>query len=485
MMESPFVMVIFGATGDLAKNKLIPALFSLFKAKQLPASFYVVGFARREFSDSEFAEMFEDQILRQAQDDKAQWSEFAKHLFYQQGMFDEDKGYFELIDRLKDFDEKMGACITRIFYLATPPNNYETILDHLTSTQLSEGCGQGSSKWTRIAIEKPFGKDLETAKLLDQKLAEMFEERQIFRVDHYLGKETVQNILVFRFANGIYEPVWNKDFIDHVQITQAEEEGVGQRNRGKFFDGVGQLRDVGQNHLMQLLASVAMEMPASFSKEGLRDARAAAMKAIRCIDPKDVPSQVVRGQYKNYAGEKDVAPLSTTETFVAMKFFVDSPRWEGVPFYMRSGVALPKNVVEISLVFKQTCHLLFREIGCPEEGNILTIRVQPDAGIQMRIIAKKPGSKLALEDVNMHFTYKEQFGTQGIDAYEKVLLDIFIGDQMLFNRSDELEYSWRFIENILKGWQESEAPIEEYEKNSWGPQKAQELIEKDGRKWID
>lgn len=476
MLESPFVLVIFGATGDLAKHKLIPGLFGLFKAGQLPESFYVVGFARRPFKDSEFADMFVK--------DDPKWQEFAKHLYYQQGLFDEDKGYVELIDKLKGFDEKMGACITRVFYLATPPSNYESILDNLTATKLSEGCGQGSSKWTRVAIEKPFGKDLETAKALDKKLSEMFEERQIFRVDHYLGKETVQNMLVFRFANGIFEPIWNKDFVDHVQITHAEEKTIGDRNRGKFFDGVGALRDVAQNHLLQLLTSVAMEMPKSFSKEGVRDARAKAMSTLQCIEPSKVTQNVVRAQYKGYKSDKDVNPDSQTETFAAMKFFMDSPRWQGVPFYMRSGVGLPKDVVEISLVFKQTCHILFKEIGCPEEGNILTIRVQPDAGITLKIIAKKPGSTLALEDVNMHFTYTEQFGTQGLDAYEKVLLDIFMGDQTLFNRSDELEYSWTFIEKILKGWEESDAPVYEYEKGTWGPQAAQELIEKDGRKWI-
>ncbi len=473
-MNSPFVLVIFGATGDLAKNKLIPALFGLFKTGQLPDSFFIVGFARREFSDTEYAQLFVAE--------EKEWDEFAKHVYYQQGMFDEEKGYSMLIDRLKNFDDKMGACITRIFYLATPPSNYETILDNLTATKLSEGCGQGSSKWTRVAVEKPFGKDLETAKQLDKKLAHMFEERQIFRVDHYLGKETVQNIVVFRFANGIFEPIWNKDYIDHVQITFAEKKGI--YNRGKFFDGVGILRDVGQNHLLQLLSSITMEMPKSFSQEGLRDARASAMQAIQCLEPSQVVTSVVAGQYAGYKEEKDVVPNSQTETFVAMKFFVQSPRWDGVPIYMRAGKEMPENIVEVSLVFKQTCHILFKEIGCPEEGNILTIRIQPNEGIVLKMIAKKPGSQLSLQPVNMHFNYREQFGTQGLEAYEKVLLDIFTGDQMLFNRSDELKYSWRFIENIFKGWENSESTIRQYDKGTWGPQEAKELIEKDNRKWI-
>jgi len=473
-MQSPFVMVIFGATGDLAKNKLIPGLYSLFKAKQLPESFYIVGFARRPFSDTEFGEMFSVE--------EPAWEEFAKHLYYQQGTFDDQTGYTQLIEKLQSFDEKIGACITRVFYLATPPNNYDSILDNLTATKLSEGCGQGSSKWTRIAIEKPFGKDLETARQLDKKLSEIFEERQIFRVDHYLGKETVQNILVFRFANGIFDPIWNKEYVDHVQITFAEKKSI--TGRGKFFDGVGILRDVGQNHLLQLVSSIAMEMPKSFSKEGVRDARAKAVADISCIQPHEVPTQVVRGQYNGYTEEADVEQDSTTETFVAMKFFIDSPRWQGVPFYVRAGKEMPENLVEVSLVFKQTCHILFKEIGCPEEGNILTIRIQPNEGIIFRVIAKTPGSKFTLQPVNMHFNYHEQFGNSGLEAYEKVLLDIFAGDQMLFNRSDELEYSWTFIENILKGWEENKESILEYDRHTWGPEKAKELIEKDGRKWL-
>src|SRR5260221_2577575 len=473
-MNSPFVLVIFGATGDLAKNKLIPALFGLFKTGQLPDSFFIVGFARREFSDTEYAQLFVAE--------EKEWDEFAKHVYYQQGMFDEEKGYSMLIDRLKNFDDKMGACITRIFYLATPPSNYETILDNLTATKLSEGCGQGSSKWTRVAVEKPFGKDLETAKQLDKKLAHMFEERQIFRVDHYLGKETVQNIVVFRFANGIFEPIWNKDYIDHVQITFAEKKGI--YNRGKFFDGVGILRDVGQNHLLQLLSSIPMEMPKSFSQEGLRDARASAMQAIQCLEPSQVVTSLVAVQYAGYIEENDLVPDSPTATFVAMKFFVQSPRWDGVPIYMRAGKEMPENIVEVSLVFKQTCHILFKEIGCPEDGNILTIRCQPNEGIVLKMIAKNQVSQLSLQPVNMHFNYREQFGTQGLEAYEKVLLDIFTGDQMLFNRSDELKYSWRFIENIFKEWENSESTIRQYDKGTWGPQEAKELIEKDNRKWI-
>lgn len=482
MLQTPFVLTIFGATGDLSKNKLIPSLFALFKAGELPEEFFIVGFARRSLTDAEFADMFKDLILQKTPTDKVLWSIFTKHLYYQQGSFDDEAGYLQLIEKLKGFDEKMGACITRVFYLSTLPSNYEMILDKMTTTKLSEGCGHQDNKWTRIGIEKPFGKDLETAKELDKKLAEIFEERQIFRVDHYLGKETVQNIVVFRFANGIFEPIWNKEYVDHIQITLAEKKGIA--GRGQFFDGVGDLRDVGQNHLLQILSSIAMEMPKSFSQEGLRDARVEAMKSLMCIEPSQVPSQVVRGQYKGYRDEQNVDPNSKTETYVAMKAFMNTPRWEGVPIYMRIGKEMPENVVEVSVVFKQTCHLLFKEIGCPEDGNILTIRVQPDEGITIKMIAKKPGPQLALEPVKMSFNYNEQFGTKGLDAYEKILLDIFTGDQMLFNRSDELEYSWTFIEEIFKGWEQSDAPLFEYDRQSWGPEAAKQLIEQDGRKWI-
>ncbi|MBP9719614.1 MAG: glucose-6-phosphate dehydrogenase [Candidatus Levybacteria bacterium] len=478
---TPFVIVIFGATGDLAKRKLFPALFSLYEKGQLGEQFYIIGFARREFSDDAFREMVGEHFLGDTAKKEA-FQNFAKNLYYQQGLFDEESGYTALIERLNTFDQQVGACITRLFYLATPPDNYQPILQFLDGTKLSEGCGQGSNKWTRLAIEKPFGKDLESAKALDMQLAKLFAEEQIFRVDHYLAKETIQNTLAFRFANGIFDPVWNNKYIDHVQITLSEKNGIG--HRGKFFDGVGNLRDVGQNHLLQLLTAVTMEQPSSFSKEGVRDARAKAMEAIECVEGDAVVSNVVRGQYASYHDEKNVDPDSETETYVAMKLKVNTPRFEGVPFYLRAGKKMEKDSVEISLVFIQTCHLLFKEYGCPEIGNVLTIRVQPNEGINIRLIAKKPGAKVTLDTVDMHFSYKEQFGYSGVEAYEKLLTDILIGDQMLFNRSDELESSWKFITNILTAWQEKNPPLHVYEDNSSGPKEASDLIEKDNRKWL-
>lgn len=469
-MNSPFILVIFGATGDLAQNKLIPALFALHREKILPEEFFVVGFSRREMTDLEFRKLFDIN------------PSFAKHLTYQNADFSDKRGYLELNKKLEEIDKKIGACVTRFFYLATPPDHYETILDNLVETKLSEGCGEESDpasqdgikhdKWTRIIVEKPFGKDLETARSLDKKLSEIFEEKQIFRVDHYLGKETVQNMLAFRFANGIFEPIWNKNLIDHIQISWGETRGV--EGRGAFFDGVGILRDFLQNHVMQLIAAVAMESPKSFTKEDLRDARAKVISSIR------YSGASVRGQYEGYKNEKDVVPSSTTETFIAAKLFVDTPRFEGVPFYLRVGKKMPKDLVEISVVFIQTCHILFKEYGCPEIGNVLTFRIQPDEGISLRIIAKIPGEKLSLGSTNLKFTYKESFGTKGLEAYEKILLDIFAGDQMLFNRSDELESSWEFITKFEEG----KVPLVKYSNGTWGPKEADELIEKDGKKWF-
>lgn len=478
-MNTPFVMVVFGATGDLMRNKLLPALFSLLKKNQLGSEFFIIGFARRPLTNDLFRKMLTESIKNK---DSVLVKKLLGNIYYQQGLFEDKKGYEQLIKILNTFDKKMGACITRLFYLATPPDNYETILDFLLHTKLSEGCGQGSSICTRIIIEKPFGKDLDTAKLLDKKLGEIFEEKQIFRVDHYLGKETVQNMVAFRFANGIFEPVWNKNYIDHIQITWAEERGVGAH--GKFFDGVGLLRDVGQNHLMQLIAGVAMEQPRSFTKEYLRDERAKVIHAIRPIAEKDVSKFVVRGQYSGYVKEKDVPKDSNTETFVAMKFFIDTQRFKGVPFYVRAGKNLQRDVVEISIVFIQISNILFKEYGFPDIGNVLTIRIQPDEGISIRILAKKPGTKLALETVNMHFTYEEAFQTKGAEAYEKILVDIFAGDQMLFNRSDELSSSWEFITKILEGWSRERSKVLNYTPGTWGPKESNDLIEKDGRKWL-
>ncbi len=475
-VSTPFVMVVFGITGDLAQNKLIPSLFSLFKQKLLPGEFSIIGFSRREMGDVELRNYF----VKLKNTD--QWDDFSRHLSYQQGMFEERQGYAALIDKLQEFDRQIGECAIRLFYLATPPSNYNAILANLDKTELSQGCGQGSNKWTRVIVEKPFGSDLDTAKALDKACSLMFEEKQIFRVDHYLGKETVQNMLVFRFANGIFEPAWDRNYIDHVQITWAEKKGV--EARGKFFDSIGLLRDIAQNHLMQLIAAVAMESPASFIKEAIRDARTAAIRSIRLISPEEVSRHVIRGQFSGYKSEKDIAPDSKTETFVALKLFVDTPRFAGVPFYVRAGKKMPEDLVEISIVFRQKCHVLFKEYGCPEIGNVLTIRIQPDEGISICFMAKKPGVNLALQTVSMNFSYQEEFSENLTEAYERILLDIFKGDQTLCSRSDELEHSWELITRILEGWsRQAASALLEYKPGTWGPAAADDLIRKDGKAW--
>lgn len=472
-------MVIFGATGDLAKKKLFLSLFRLYQYRQLGPNFFIIGFARRMLTNLDFKEEVRSMLVVK-KEEKKDLEQFLSHLHYQQGIFEDVSGYNALIQKIHDFDTVAGHLTTRIFYLATVPDRYNTILDFLQKTKLSKG--HDGKNMPRVVVEKPFGKDLETSKMLDRKLSNMFSEEEIFRVDHYLGKETVQNILAFRFANNIFEPVWNKEYIDHVQITFAEKKGIV--GRGKFFDGVGMLRDVAQNHLMQLLAAVSMEQPKSFSKEGVRTVRAAAIQAISFIEPKDVAACVVRGQYTGYQEEKGVSKGSQTETFVAMKLFVKTKRFLGVPFYLRAGKKMPKNHVAISVVFRQTCHILFKELGCPEVGNVLTFHIQPDEGITMRVIAKRPTPKLALQPVDMYFSYREAFGRVGVEAYEKILLDILAGDQMLFNRSDELESSWDLITKILTGWQKQDGKIIRYNENTWGPKEANDLIQKDGREWI-
>lgn len=392
----------------------------------------------------------------------------------------------------------MKACVPRFFYLATPPEHYEMILNHLRDSQLSEGClpasayaqaiqagGQGFARYTRILIEKPFGKDINTARHLDQLLAAIFEEKQIYRIDHYLGKETIQNLLALRFANGIFEPTWNRNFIDHVQIALLEEEGVN--GRGAFYDGIGALRDVVQNHMLQMVALTAMEQSRGFDASSIRDARTRAIQSIGQIGSKEVASRVVRGQYEGYQKEKDVRGSSATETFVALKLFVETDRWKGVPFYLRTGKKLGKRVTEISIHYK-------RPIVCTGElclfkedtvfRNVLSIRIQPDEGIGLRLMAKKPGFGMDLAPVHMEFDYAKAFPQVGQpEAYERLLLDAIGGDQTLFARTDGIEASWEFVTKILEGWSETETPLYRY-KPGMTPEAAEALLRQDGRHWF-
>ena len=493
---SPFVMVIFGATGDLTAKKLAPALYNLVSENFLPKKFIIVGFGRRQMRSDMFRDMLKQSLLAfyKKDFDEAVWDRLSQNIYYQQGVFEEKEPYQKLADLLSAFDKEMGVCITRFFYLATPPQYYSTILTHLDNSKLSEGCGQGSNKWTRVLIEKPFGRDADSARELEIQLAKTFEEKQIYRIDHYYGKEAIQNIIAFRFANGIFEPIWNKDYIDHVQITMAETGGVA--GRIGFYEGVGALRDVMQNHMLAMLALVAMEQPGNFSSESIRNARNDAISSIKLFTPDVIDKNVIRGQFgsgiidgepvEGYRMEKKVGQDSTTETYVAMKVFLEGDRWRGVPWYLRCGKRLAKGAVEISIVFKQTCHILFREIGCPEEGNILTMRISPNPGIGVRFIVRSPGHTFKLAATNMDFSYKTSFEKEKeIDAYGHILREVIKGDQMLFNDSREMKAAWKFISMILSHWEKNPGvSFPNYKAGSWGPKEALDLIKEDGRHWI-
>ncbi len=480
-------MVIFGATGDLTARKLMPALYSLLEQKILPERFFVVGFARRPFSHEEFRVLMREAVEKNLQRTLKEdiWQKLAPNLYYQQGLFEEERPYDELINLLSSFDKEIGACITRFFYLATPPHNYSTILTMLDKTKLSEGCGQGSNKWTRVLIEKPFGKDLATSRKLEEQLSKTFEERQIYRIDHYLAKETIQNILVFRFANSFFEPVWNKDYIDHVQITLAEKEGIA--NRGKFYDGVGALKDVAQNHLMAMLAYVTMEEPKSANVADIREQRVRVLSMIRPIDADQIKTMVVRGQYEGYNQEKNVEANSLTETYTAFKLFIDNSRWQGVPFYLRTGKKLKESNVRIDIIFKHPRGNLSSFFQQPKgiQANLLTIRVQPREGISLCFFAKKPGLSFTLTPAEMDFSYLRSFKKDIVDSYEKILLDSITGDQTLFATGAGFQATWRFINSIIEGWSKLKPPeFPNYKKNSWGPKEADTLIERDGRHWF-
>lgn len=503
---TPFVFIIFGATGDLIHRKIMPALYNLAKNGELDTPIYFIGVSRREITSDQFAELMAGAVHDAVGNkfDGTVWGKLFSGFEYVQGDFDDPDVYGNLVKILEQFDTSMKACVPRFFYLATPPGHYETILHHLRDSKLSEGClpasaraqalqagGQGFAQFTRLLIEKPFGSDLTTAQMLDKLLGSIFEEKQIYRIDHYIGKETIQNVLAFRFANGMFEPTWNNEFIDHVQITLAEDEGVG--SRGEFYDSVGALRDVVQNHMLEMLATIAMDQPLGFDANSIRDARVKAIQSIDCIEPENVVQNVVRGQYEGFTKEPGVRPDSKTETFVALKLLLTGKRWKGVPFYLRTGKKLDKKATEISLHYKkpvcatdptgnQVCFFNPDNVM----RNVLSIQIDPAEGIDLRLMVKEPGLYgMRLAPTTMKFSYTDQFGAiPAANEYERLLLDTIRGDQTLFARTDGIAASWTFITKILDGWKKNNPPLYTYKQGVKGPKEADKLIEADSRHWF-
>ena len=495
-------VVIFGASGDLTARKLMPALYALAKQGLLSSRVSIVGVARRDLGQDGFRREMRkalDQFSRLVPIRSEVWDPLAEVMHYLAASFDDPEGYLRLRDLLVRVDQTFGTAGNRLFYLATPPTAYAGIVCLLGEAGLASPSGTGTG-WTRIIIEKPFGRDLESAWELNRQVLKVFREEQVYRIDHYLGKETVQNILAFRFGNSIFEPLWDRRYVDHVQITVAEDLGVG--GRGGYYDASGALRDMVQNHMLQLLALVAMEPPASFEAEAIRNEKVKLLRSIHPILSGAVMDQTVRGQYTNgtiggrpvigYREEAGVSPESTTETYVALKLMIESWRWAGVPFYLRTGKALPKRITEVTIQFRDPPLLLFgHRVHAGHEGpdrlepNRLSLRIQPDEGIALRIGLKPPGERISLVPVLMDFSYRAGFGGEPPEAYERLLLDCMRGDSTLFLRGDEVEVAWSLVTSILEGWRSLDAKaLEPYPAGTWGPEGADDFIKRDGRQWV-
>ncbi len=473
----PTSIVIFGASGDLTQRKLMPSLFNLFRKGRLPKQFQIVGYGGTAFTDDQFRAHLEEGIKEFApfNHTNEEWNNFASRLFYQQGHYDNPTDFEKLKSLLKNGEAGSG---NRIYYMATPPGIFPQIVDLLAQTdQLTE-----DENWRRVVIEKPFGTDLESARRLNEQIHKALNERQIYRIDHYLGKETVQNILVSRFANTIFEPLWNRNYIDHVEITVAEQ--VGVEHRGRFYDQVGILRDMFQNHLLQLVSLVAMEPPVSFDASALRNEKVKVLSAIQPMKEEDVPRKTVRAQYKGYQEEEGVHPQSTTATYAAVRLQIDNWRWQGVPFYLRSGKFLKEKLSQVTIEFKEPPHLLFPNAKEHMTPNMLVLYLQPDEGIHLRFEAKVPDTVARMRSVDMEFHYADSFGKTAIpESYERLLLDALNGDASLFTRADEVETAWALIDPIIEAWESQKKPPTFYEPGSWGPSEADELLAKDKRKW--
>lgn len=491
----PCVVVIFGATGDLTARKLIPALYNLKREGQLPTNFACCGFARREKTDEAFREEMKKAISEHSRVkpiDETVWETFHPQIFYHQSEFDDDEGYERFRKHLEEIDEQMGTAGNRIYYLSTQPSYFTTIVEKLKKHKLLYDHENETSKWSRVIIEKPFGHDLSTALSLQKDLMAHLSEKQLYRIDHYLGKETAQNLLVFRFGNSIFENLWNHRYIDHVQFTVAEDIGIG--TRGRFYEEQGLVRDIMQNHMMQLFSLIAMEPPVNLDADSIHDEKVKVLEALRPFTQDDFEHSAVRGQYgkgyvdgkeaKGYREEDNVDPNSSVETYGAVRLFIDNWRWDGVPFYLRGAKRLPKRATEIAVTFKHPPGVLFQDHGHKHEPNVLAIRIQPNEGIALKINCKVPGPSSPIQPVTMDFRYGAFFGLTPPDAYERLICDCIAGDSTLFARQDEVFHSWQFFTPLLDYWaNQKPKDFPNYEAGSWGPKASDEMLAKDGRKW--
>ncbi|MGH9470413.1 MAG: glucose-6-phosphate dehydrogenase [Terriglobia bacterium] len=495
-VPAPCAMVIFGASGDLTERKLVPALYYLSRAGLLPDGFSVIGCAKTPYTNESFREKMQKAVkkyLNVPDSDHEAVEKFTKDVHYIADDFGDPAAYNQLKTLLKKLDTQRGTGGNRLFYLATPPSFFPVIVQHLGAAGLAQPEHEGES-WTRIVIEKPFGRDLESARELNRIVTSVFKEDQVYRIDHYLGKETVQNLLVFRFGNGIFEPFWNRRYIDHVQIAVAEE--IGIENRGAYYEEAGLVRDMIQNHVLSLLSLITMEPPAIFDSAAVRDEKSKVMRAVRPIPLDRISEFAVRGQYVEgwtdgqklpaYRAEPKVSPQSTTETYAALKLAIDNWRWADVPFYLRAGKRLPKRITEITINFRRAPHLLFRGTGTTSiEPNQLKIHIQPNEGMSLMFNAKIPGTTMKIQPVTMEFRYEDAFGAAApTTAYETLLLDCMIGDPMLFTRADFVDLAWELVTPVLNRWKEDgRKGLSFYEAGTWGPPEADAFIERDGRKW--
>jgi glucose-6-phosphate 1-dehydrogenase len=490
--KNPVVMAIFGGTGDLTWRKLIPALYNLYLDKWLPDHFLIIGIGRQQMTNEGYIRHLKegvDKFSRRGKTKKKEWEDFTKHIEFKKADFTDTAVYGSLKKEIAAFEKTAAAPSTRIFYMAVPPQFFEPIAAMIGLEGLAT-----DKMMSRIILEKPFGHDLESAKRLNGVLQKIFDECQIYRIDHYLGKETVQNIMAFRFANALFEPVWNRNYIDHVQITVAEK--IGVEDRGNYYEGSGALRDMIQNHLLQLLCLIAMEPPVSFNADEVRNKKVDVLHAIRKIKKEDVHTFAVRGQYdegwiegmkvKGYREEKNVAKDSATETFAAIKFFVDNWRWSNIPFYVRSGKRMQESISVITIQFRPVPHQPFPEEAIENwQPNRLILNIQPDMGIRLRFQAKRPGLKMQLTPVDMLFDYSDTYTSGTPEAYETLLLDIVEGDATLFMRADQVEAAWEILTPILSSWQDNPSVnFPNYAAGQQGPESSDALIAKDGNNWI-